>query len=152
MSQDDLGSRPSHSVGRVCASRNGKCDTMVSVCMSLSLSLLSFFLLFFKFSSGCSFIPHHVNQGAIQKVTPQVTLYEPWSAVSAHAGSRYHRQISLCITCICACLFVSACTSFPDTTDPQLPSLSDGNFRQVVLIQQASSLCLRTPKLKLSFR
>jgi hypothetical protein len=53
-------------------------DTMVIVCMSgwvcvcVSLQLLSF-----KFSSGCLFNPHHVNQGPVQKPTPQVTLYEP---------------------------------------------------------------------------
>jgi hypothetical protein len=29
-----------------------------------------------EFRSGSSFIPHHVNQGGVQKDTPQVTLYE----------------------------------------------------------------------------
>ena len=30
--------------------------------------------------SGCLFSPHHVNQGGVQKATPQVTLYEPHTA------------------------------------------------------------------------
>jgi hypothetical protein len=34
----------------------------------------------FKLSSGYLFSPHHVNQGAVQKPTPQVTLYEPHTA------------------------------------------------------------------------
>jgi hypothetical protein len=37
-------------------------------------------LLTFKLSSGYLFSPHHVNQGAVQKPTPQVTLYEPHTA------------------------------------------------------------------------
>jgi hypothetical protein len=41
---------------------------------------VSFLLLCFKLSSGCLFIPHHVNQGGVQKVTPQVTLHEPHTA------------------------------------------------------------------------
>ncbi len=30
-----------------------------------------------KLSLGCLFSPHHVNQGGVQKTTPQVTLYKP---------------------------------------------------------------------------
>ena len=41
---------------------------------------VSFQFLSFKLSSGCLFSPHHVNQGAVQKPTPQVTLYEPHTA------------------------------------------------------------------------
>jgi hypothetical protein len=41
---------------------------------------VSFQLLSFKLSSGCLFSPHHVNQGDVQKPTPQVTLYEPHTA------------------------------------------------------------------------
>ncbi len=53
-------------------------DAMVSVCMSRWMCVyVSFQLLSFKFNSGCLFSPHHVNQGAVQKPTPQVTLYEP---------------------------------------------------------------------------
>jgi hypothetical protein len=38
---------------------------------------VSFQLLSFKLSSGYLFSPHQVNQGVVQKPTPQVTLYEP---------------------------------------------------------------------------
>ncbi len=41
---------------------------------------VSFLLLSFKLGSGCLFSPHHVNQGGVQKVTPQVTVYEPHTA------------------------------------------------------------------------
>jgi hypothetical protein len=34
----------------------------------------------FKLSSRCWFSPHHINQGGVQRVTPQVTLYEPHTA------------------------------------------------------------------------
>ncbi len=52
-------------------------DAMVSVCMSRWVSVcVSFLLISFKLSSGCLFSPHHVNQGGVQKTTPQVTLYE----------------------------------------------------------------------------
>jgi hypothetical protein len=50
---------------------------MVSVCMSRCVCVcMSFQLLSFKLSSGYLFSPHHVNQGVVQKPTPQVTLYE----------------------------------------------------------------------------
>ncbi len=52
-------------------------DAMVSVCMSRWVSVcVSFLLISFKLGSGCLFDPHHVNQGGVQKATPQVTLYE----------------------------------------------------------------------------
>ena len=41
---------------------------------------VSFLLISFKLSSGCLFSPHHVNQGGVQKATPEVTLYEPHTA------------------------------------------------------------------------
>jgi hypothetical protein len=44
-------------------------------CVCVSIQFLSF-----KLSSGCLFSPHHVNQGVVQKSTPQVTLYEPHTA------------------------------------------------------------------------
>ncbi len=37
-------------------------------------------LLTFKWSLRCLFSPHHVNQGGVQKATPQVTLYKPHTA------------------------------------------------------------------------
>jgi hypothetical protein len=37
-------------------------------------------LALFQLSSGCLFSPHHVNQGGVQKATPQVTLYESHTA------------------------------------------------------------------------
>jgi hypothetical protein len=56
---------------------------MVSVCVCLGVCpvcvcvcVVSFLLLSFKLSLGCLFRPHHVNQGGVQKITPQVTLYE----------------------------------------------------------------------------
>jgi hypothetical protein len=47
-------------------SDNDKCvnDTMVSVCMRVSLQLLSF-----KLSSGYLFSPHHVNQGVLEDLS-----------------------------------------------------------------------------------
>ncbi len=45
----------------------GKCVYVrVCVCVCVSFQFLSF-----KLSSGCLFIPHHVNQGVIQNPTPQ---------------------------------------------------------------------------------
>ncbi len=41
---------------------------------------VSFLLISFKLSSGSLFSPHHVNQGGVQKATPQVTLYESHTA------------------------------------------------------------------------
>ncbi len=58
--------------------------------MCLSLLLLSF-----KLSLGRVFRPHHcdVNQGGIQKVTPEVTLYEPRTAEhSAEVSLRRRRS------------------------------------------------------------
>jgi hypothetical protein len=50
---------------------------------------VSFQFLSFKLSSGCLFSPHHVNQGSIQKSTPQVTLYE---SHTAEESLRRHRS------------------------------------------------------------
>ena len=61
-------------------SDNDKCvnDAMVSVCMCRCVCVcVSLQLISFKLSSGYLFSPHHVNQGAVQKPTPSVTLYEP---------------------------------------------------------------------------
>ena len=46
-----------------------------------------FFLLTFKLSLGCLFSPHHVNQGGVQKTTPQVTLYK------THTGKESLRRL-----------------------------------------------------------
>jgi hypothetical protein len=55
---------------------HGKClYVSVCVCVCVSLQLFSF-----KLSSGYLFNPHHVNQGTVQKPTPEVTLYEPHTA------------------------------------------------------------------------
>ena len=64
-------------------SDNDKCvnDAMVSVCMCRCVCVcVSLQLISFKLSSGYLFSPHHVNQGGVQKATPQVTLYEPHTA------------------------------------------------------------------------
>jgi len=53
---------------------------------------VSFQLLSFKLSSGCLFIPHHVNQGPVQKPTPQVTLYEPHTAEDSFRRRRSGRH------------------------------------------------------------
>ena len=56
-------------------------DTMVRVCMCRCVCVcVSLEFLFFKLSSGYLFNPHHVNQGDVQKPTPEVTLYEPHTA------------------------------------------------------------------------
>jgi hypothetical protein len=45
------------------------------VCVCVSFQLLSF-----KLSLEYLFSPHHVNQGVVQKTTPEVTLYDPHTA------------------------------------------------------------------------
>ena len=61
-------------------------DAMVSVCVSRCVCVLCVIpLACFKVSSGCLFRPHHVNQGGVQRVTPQVTLYEPHTAEESHS-------------------------------------------------------------------
>jgi len=42
--------------------------------------IVDFDLLSFKLSLGCLFSQHHVNQGDVQKTTPQVSLYKPHTA------------------------------------------------------------------------
>ncbi len=44
------------------------------------LVIVDFLLLSFKLSLGYLFSPHHVNQGGVQKTTPQVTLYKSHTA------------------------------------------------------------------------
>ena len=61
---------------QVCQWLNGKCVCVsVRVCVCVSLHMLSF-----KLSAGYLFSPHYVNQGAVLKPTPKVTLYEPHTA------------------------------------------------------------------------
>ncbi len=61
---------------------------------------VSFLLLSFKLRSGCLFSPHYVNQGGVQKPTPQVTLYESHTAEESlrrRRSSRHsHRVCSPC--------------------------------------------------------
>ncbi len=56
------------------------CCEGMAVTAALEAELSSRQLFSFKLSSGYLFNPHHVNQGAVQKPTPQVTLYEPHTA------------------------------------------------------------------------
>jgi hypothetical protein len=42
--------------------------------------IVDFLLLSFKVSLVCLISPHYVNQGGVQKTTPQVTLYKPHTA------------------------------------------------------------------------
>ena len=96
----------------VCAS-----DTMVSVCMPRRACMrvcVSFFLLSFKLSLGCVFSPHYVNQGGVQKVTPQVTFYEPHTAEeslrrrrSGGPSSRYGLVMRTKRGNSCTCRFTS---------------------------------------------
>ena len=52
-------------------------DTMVK-CVYVGCVCVPFLLLSFKLSLGCLFSPHLVkSHGDVQKVTPQVTLYDP---------------------------------------------------------------------------
>ncbi len=53
---------------------------------------VSFLLIFFKLSSGCLLSPHHVNQGGVQKATPQVTLYESHTAEESLRRCRSDRN------------------------------------------------------------
>jgi hypothetical protein len=59
----------------------------VCVCVCVSLQLLSF-----KLSSGYLFRPHHVNQGAVQKPTPQVTLYETHTKRVSQETQKWQEQ------------------------------------------------------------
>ncbi len=52
----------------------------VSVYCLYVLVIVDFLLLSFKLIVRCLFRPHHVNQGGVQKTTPQVTLYKPDTA------------------------------------------------------------------------
>ncbi len=69
------------SVTSVCQWHNGKC-VYVSVCVCVCHSSFSL--------SRCLFNPHHVNQGGVQKTTPQVTLYE---SHTVEESLRRHRSV-----------------------------------------------------------
>jgi hypothetical protein len=70
----------------------------VCVCVCMSFQLLSF-----KLSSGYLFSPHHVNQGVVQKPTPQVTLYESHTteeSLRRHRSDRNSQLMSDKSSCI----------------------------------------------------
>jgi len=70
-----IGVRQSHIL--VCAMKVCVC-VCVCVCVFVCVCVcVCFLLLSFKLSSGCLFSPHHVNQGGVQKSTPQVTFTRP---------------------------------------------------------------------------
>ncbi len=48
----------------------------VTVYCVFVLVIVDFLFVCFKLILGCLFSPHHVNQGGVQKTTPQVTLYK----------------------------------------------------------------------------
>jgi hypothetical protein len=59
------------------------------------LVIVDFLLLSFKLILGCVFSLHHVNQGGVQKTTPEVTLYKPDTAKESlrrHRAGR-HSQV-----------------------------------------------------------
>ncbi len=78
------------------ASVSHQCTVLIStllivgrgqVCVQATIYMLvcdsdsvSFLLLSFKLGLGCLFRPHYVNQGGVQKTTPEVTIYEPHTA------------------------------------------------------------------------
>jgi hypothetical protein len=53
--------------------------------------IVDFLLLSFKLSLRCLFRPRHVNQGGVQKTTPQVTLYKSHTAEESLTRSRAGR-------------------------------------------------------------
>jgi hypothetical protein len=58
---------------------------------------VSFLLLTFKLSLWCLFSPHHVNEGGVQKVTTQATLYEPHTdeeSLRRHRSGRHGQLLS----------------------------------------------------------
>jgi hypothetical protein len=56
------------------------------------LVIVDFLLLSFKLILGRLFRPHHVNQGGVQKTTPQVTLYKPDTAKESLRRRRTDRH------------------------------------------------------------
>ena len=59
--------------------------------------IVDFLLNSLKLSLGCLFSPHHVNQGDVQKVTPQFTLYKPHTAEESlrrRRADRHNRVLS----------------------------------------------------------
>ncbi len=54
---------------------------------------MDFLLLSFKLSLGCLLCQHHVNQGGVQKATPQVTLYKPHTAEDLRRSAGKHSQV-----------------------------------------------------------
>ena len=56
------------------------CDSYIYIVVCLAVYcvyvwvIVDFLLLSFKLTLGCLFSPPHVNQGGVQKTTPQVTL------------------------------------------------------------------------------
>jgi hypothetical protein len=65
---------------------NKKCGKRTSngVCVCACVCVC-FLLLSLKLSLRCLFSPHHVNQGGVQKSTPQVTCTRP-TMVKCHLG------------------------------------------------------------------
>ena len=54
--------------------------------------IVDFLLLSFKLNLGCLFSPPHVNQGGVQKTTPQVTLYKHHTAKESLRRRRADRH------------------------------------------------------------
>ena len=68
------------SIDNVLLINTRRLSILIDKSIPLSIGVSTFLLISFKLSSGCLFIPHHVNQGGVQKATPQVTLYESHTA------------------------------------------------------------------------
>ena len=61
------------------------------------LVIVDFLLLSFKLILGWLFSPHHVNQGGVQKTTPQVTLYKSHTAKESlrrHRAGRHNHVLT----------------------------------------------------------
>ena len=82
----------------VCQWHNGKC-VYVSGCVWHCVCVsVSFLFLPFKLILGCLFIPHLVNQGGVQMVTPQVTLYESHTSEESLRRREVVDTVRYCLT------------------------------------------------------
>jgi hypothetical protein len=73
------------------------CDSILCVCLGDCGLPLALFQVDFRV---LVFSPHHVNQGGVQKTTPQVTLYKPDNVSARSATSLTPTSfVYICTTC-----------------------------------------------------
>ena len=62
--------------------------------------IMDFLLTSLKLSLGCLFSPHHVNQGDVQKTTPQVTLHNPHTVEESLRSQETQNNFKLIPSCL----------------------------------------------------